>query len=108
MERVRDLVALLDEQLGPMKEAAEKSKIYKVLSKDKRAVEATMSLLRLTSVGRMIARYENEYNSLADQDVKWQTELARYAEAKAKIEKKELEQQENLRKAAPTLQKSSD
>lgn len=108
MERVRDLVALLDEQLGPMKEAAEKSKIYKALSKDKRAVEATMSLLRLTSVGRMIARYENEYNSLADQDVKWQTELARYAEAKAKIEKKELEQQENLRKAAPTLQKSSD
>lgn len=99
MERVRDLVALLDEQLGPMKEAAEKSKIYKALSKDKRAVEATMSLLRLTSVGRMIARYENEYNSLADQDVKWQTELARYAEAKAKIEKKELEQQENLRKA---------
>ena len=47
----------------------------------------------------MIARYENEYNSLADQDVKWQTELARYAEAKAKIEKEELEQQENLRKA---------
>ena len=99
MERVRDLVALLDEQLGPMKEAAEKSKIYKALSKDRRAVEATMSLLRLTSVGRMIARYENEYNSLADQDVKWQTELARYAEAKAKIEKEELEQQENLRKA---------
>ncbi|MFR6111741.1 MAG: AAA family ATPase [Dialister invisus] len=99
MERVRDLVALLDEQLGPMKEAAEKSKIYKALSKDRRAVEATMSLLRLTSVGRMIARYENEYNSLADQDVKWQTELARYAEAKAKLEKEELEQQENLRKA---------
>ena len=99
MERVRDLVALLDEQLGPMKEAAEKSKIYKALSKDRRAVEATMSLLRLTSVGRMIARYENEYNSLADQDVKWQTELARYAEAKAKIEKEEVEQQENLRKA---------
>lgn len=47
----------------------------------------------------MIARYENEYNSLADQDVKWQTELARYAEAKAKLEKEELEQQENLRKA---------
>ena len=33
MERVRDLVALLDEQLGPMKEAAEKSKIYKALQR---------------------------------------------------------------------------
>lgn len=98
MERVRDLVALLDEQMESLKEAAEKSKAYKVLSKDKRAVEATMSLLRLTSIGRMIARYENEYNSLADQDIQWRTELSGYAEAKAKLEKEELEHQENLRR----------
>lgn len=98
MERVCDLVALLDEQMEALKEAAEKTKVYKALSKNKRAVEATMSLLRLTSVGRMIARYENEYNSLAEQDVQWQTKLSRYAEARAKLEKEELEHQENLRR----------
>ncbi len=98
MERVRDLMALLDEQLEPLKEAAEKAKIYKTLSSEKKAVEATMSLLRLTSVGRMIARYENEYNMLSDEDVEWQTKLAQFAAAKEELEKKALEHQESLRR----------
>ncbi len=98
MERVRDLTALLDEQLVPLKEGAEKARIYKTLSKEKRAVEATMSLLKITSMGRMIARYENEYNSFSDEDVKWQTELSKLAAEKTALEEKAFSHQENLRK----------
>lgn len=98
MERVRDLMALLDEQLVPLKEGAEKARIYKSLVKDKKAVEATMSLLKMTSIGRMLARYENEYNALADENLKWETRLSQVSAEKAELEEKIAAHQENLRK----------
>ncbi|MDU7217129.1 MAG: AAA family ATPase, partial [Dialister sp.] len=98
MERVRDLMALLDEQLVPLKEGAEKARIYKSLVKDKKAVEATMSLLKMTSIGRMLARYENEYNALADENLKWETRLSQVSAEKAELEEKIAAHQEHLRK----------
>ncbi len=98
MERVRDLTALLDEQLVPLKEGAEKARVYKSLVKDKKAVEATMSLLKMTSIGRMLARYENEYNALADENVEWQTRLSQFSAEKAVLEEKIISHQEKVRK----------
>lgn len=103
MERVRDLVALLDEQLEPLKEAAEKSKVYKSLSKEKSAVAVTMTLLRLASIGRMLSRYESEYHTLMDEKVSWEAKLAKFSVEKEELEAKALSHQEALREAAGRL-----
>ena len=82
MERVKDMMALLDEQLVPLKEGAEKAKRYKSLTQEKRAIDATMGLLKLTSSGRMTARYENEALKLQDEGSLWQTKLSQASLAK--------------------------
>ena len=97
MERVKDMTALLDEQLIPLKEGAEKAKIYKELIQKKRAVNATMTVLKLTSIGRMLSRYETEYRNLEEEDVKWETRAASFSAEREKMEKKALDFQESLR-----------
>lgn len=106
MDRVKDMTALLDEQLVPLKEGAEKAKAYKKLLVEKRAIEASMSLLKLTSVRRMMARYENEYIALKDQDVKCQARLAQCSLAKETLEKARLSHQEEMRVSGETLSKA--
>ncbi len=103
MERVKDMMALLDEQLIPLQEGAAKAKEYKKLQLEKRAVRASMSLLKLTSVRRMIARYENEYITLKDQDVIWQTKLATFNLQKEQLERDRLAHQENLRQSGERM-----
>lgn len=97
MDRVQDMVALLDEQLVPLKEGAEKAKIYKELMKKKAAVNASMSVLKLTSIGRMLSRYETEYRNLEEKDVKWETALSSFAAEREKLEKQALDFQEGLK-----------
>lgn len=97
MDRVQDMVALLDEQLVPLKEGAEKAKVYKELMKKERALSASMTVLKLTSIGRMLSRYETEYRNLEEEDVKWETALSSFAAEREKLEKQALDFQENLR-----------
>lgn len=97
MDRVQDMVALLDEQLVPLKEGAEKAKIFKELMKKKAAVNASMSVLKLTSIGRMLSRYETEYRNLEEEDVKWETALSSFAAEREKLEKQALDFQEGLK-----------
>lgn len=97
MDRVQDMVALLDEQLVPLKEGAEKAKVYKELMKKKRALSASMTVLKLTSIGRMLSRYETEYRNLEEEDVKWETAFSSFAAEREKLEKQALDFQENLR-----------
>lgn len=97
MERVKDMTALLDEQLIPLKEGAEKAKAYKTLLEEKRAVTASMAVLKLTSIGRMLSRYETEYRNLEEEDLKWETKLASFTAEREKLEKQTLDFQEGLR-----------
>lgn len=97
MDRVQDMVALLDEQLIPLKEGAEKARVYKELMKKKSAVTASMVVLKLTSIGRMLSRYETEYRNLEEDDVKWETALSSLAAEREKLEKQALDFQEGLR-----------
>lgn len=106
MERVKDMTALLDEQLVPLKEGAEKAKQYKALMEEKKALEWTMSLLKLTSIQRMMARYENEYIALKDKEVACQTRLSAASLVKEKLEKERLTQQENLRLSGEAMAKA--
>ncbi len=103
MERVKDMVALLDEELVPLKEEAEKAKAYKVLMEEKKAIDGTMSLLKLTSVRRMIARYENEFLSMKDESALWAAKLAAASLAKEQLEKDQLAHQEEMRSVSTRL-----
>ena len=103
MERVKDMMALLDEQLVPLKEGAEKARLYKSLTQEKRAINATMGLLKLTSSGRMTARYENEALKLLDEGALWQTKLSQASLAKETLEKDRLAHQETLRAAGEAM-----
>lgn len=103
MERVKDMMALLDEQLVPLKEGAEKARQYKSLTQEKRAIDATMGLLKLTSSGRMTARYENEALKLLDEGSLWQTKLSQASVAKETLEKDRLAHQETLRAAGEAM-----
>ncbi len=103
MERVKDMVALLEEELVPLKEEAEKAKIYKVLMQEKKAIDGTMSLLKLTSVRRMMARYENEFLSMKDESAMLAAKLAAASLAKEKLEKDQLSHQEEIRAVSSRL-----
>lgn len=103
MERVKDMMALLDEQLVPLKEGAERARRYKSLTQEKRAIDATMGLLKLTSSGRMTARYENEALKLQDEGSLWQTKLSQASLAKETLEKDRLAHQEKLREAGDAM-----
>lgn len=97
IERVQDLMAVLEEELGPLAEAAEKAVTYKKLMAEKKEAEATMILLRLTSAGRMLARYENEYRTLSDDFTKWSAELAKFTAERARMEGEHAEKQNEIR-----------
>lgn len=99
MDRVKDMTALLDEQLIPLKEEAEKAKAYKVLQQEKRAAEATASLLKLTAVRRMLARYENAYRDMKDRAQAAETESALFGAEREKLEKEALLRQNRLQEA---------
>ena len=103
MEREKDMMALLDEQLVPLKEGAERARKYKSLTQEKRAIDATMGLLKLTSSGRMTARYENEALKLQDEGSLWQTKLSQASLAKETLEKDRLAHQEKLREAGDAM-----
>lgn len=100
MERVKDLIAVLTEQLGPMAEAAKKTGEYRKLAEKKRAAEVTEALLKLTSVRRMLARYENEARDLADERVRAAAVSARIDAEEAELSEAASRGEEAYRRAA--------
>ena len=59
-ERVLDLKAIIEEQMEPLSKEAEKAIKWENLQAEKRTYQVTASLLKLTSVRRMMAKYEND------------------------------------------------
>lgn len=102
MDRVRDLTAVLEEQLGPMAEAAEKAKVFRGLIEEKRAAEATASLLKLSAARRMLARYETECRTLSDEKAEWAAKLAGAEAEGAALAEKAAALTEESRRAAET------
>lgn len=100
MERVKDLMAVLAEQLGPMEEAAKKTGEYRKLAEKKRAAEVTGALLKLTSVRRMLARYENEARDLTDERVRAAAVSARIDAEEAELSESASRGEEAYRHAA--------
>ena len=111
MERVRDLTALLDEQLAEMSGAAEKARRYRKLMEKERTGKASESLLRMTSLRRMLSRYENEHRSFIDKETKQRTLIASHDADRAvmneELEAAEKKLQEAAGKAA-SLQRAAE
>lgn len=99
MDRVKDLMAVLEEQMGPMAEAAEKARKYGALVRERQAAEATASLLKLTSVRRMLARYETEHRDWTDEKVRRDGELARLDAERTALEAEAAAREEAYRQA---------
>lgn len=99
MDRVKDLMAVLEEQLGPMAAAAEKAKTFAALMEERKAAEATASLLKLSSVRRMLARYETEHRALADEKQAWESRLTALDADRTAIEDEAARREEVYRKA---------
>ncbi len=72
MDRVKDLMVVLDERLGPMKEAADKARQWGEWIQEKQAAEASLSLLMLDSVRRNTVRYETERQNLEAEKGQWE------------------------------------
>lgn len=98
IERVQDLMAVLEEETAPLLEAAKKASSYKKLMAEKKKAEATMILLRLSLSGRMLSRYENEYRTLSDDFAAWTARLTTYAAERARIEGEHAKGQSDIRR----------
>ncbi len=86
MDRVKDLMAVLSEQLLPMKEAAEKAKALHTLIAEKEALEVTEILYRLASARKSIERRQAEMAEATDAKSAAETKLATLEAARAEIE----------------------
>ena len=93
MERVADLMASLEEQIEPLAEKAEKTKLYGELSRTKRIYDGALAFHDYKVADRLFTKQENEKISLTNEDVELQTELSKqdaaYEQLKLDTEKKE-------------------
>lgn len=105
MERVKDMTALLDEQLVHLKESAEKTKKYRKYEEEKKAIYATENLLKLASVKRMISKYETEIRNLTDENLKYETKLSQFEAEKTKLDVRSEESKSKLRKISEEVAK---
>lgn len=99
MERVKDMMALLEEQLEPLKEGAEKAKAYKGLMSEKRAVEATLHLLKLASLKKWLQKAQSEYEELEKAAVEQETKLSVFSVEREKLETELLTHRDKLQEA---------
>lgn len=100
MDRLRDMAALLDEQLSPMKESAQKAHTLRKLQKERRSLAVTAVLLHLSSQRRMLSRYENEYRILNEEEADGQIKLTACEADRLRLGKEADSRELKVRKAA--------
>lgn len=105
MDRVKDLMAVLEEQLVPMAAAAEKAKDLKALLGRNQELEASLSLLKLSSIRRMLARYETEWRDGQEEKNRWDTKLSMADAEGAALGEKAASQEEAWRRAGELAQR---
>ena len=76
MERVRDIMATIEEQLGPLAEKAETTKKYMALSRSKREYDGVIGFHNYKTADRLLTRAENDNIALKDEEIELQTQLS--------------------------------
>ncbi len=77
MERVRDVMATIEEQLGPLSEKAEKTKKYMTLSRTKRDYDGALGFHNYKTSDRLLTRFENDNIAFKYEEIELQTELSK-------------------------------
>lgn len=76
MERVRDIMATIEDQLGPLSEKAETTKRYMELSRTKREYDGALGFHNYKTADRLFTKAENDNIALKDEEIELQTELS--------------------------------
>ncbi|WP_295788442.1 chromosome segregation protein SMC [uncultured Veillonella sp.] len=77
MERLADLMANLEEQLEPLAEKAEKTKLHSQLGREKRQYDGALAFHEYKVADRLFTKQENDKIHLTQEDVELQTELSK-------------------------------
>ncbi|MBS6139636.1 chromosome segregation protein SMC [Veillonella parvula] len=97
MERVRDVMATIEEQLGPLSEKAEKTKKYMTLSRTKRDYDGALGFHNYKTSDRLLTRFENDNIAFKDEEIELQTELSKLETRRHELQSSTSKEQEQLK-----------
>ena len=97
MERVRDVMATIEEQMEPLAEKAEKTKTYMALSRTKRDYDGALGFHNYKTSDRLLTRFENDNISFKDEEIELQTELAKLEARRHTLQSSSSKEQEQLK-----------
>ena len=97
MERVRDVMATIEEQLGPLSEKAEKTKKYMTLSRTKRDYDGALGFHNYKTSDRLLTRFENDNIAFKDEEIELQTELSKLEARRHELQSSSSKEQEQLK-----------
>lgn len=97
MERVRDVMATIGEQLGPLSEKAEKTKKYMTLSRAKRDYDGALGFHNYKTSDRLLTRFENDNIAFKDEEIELQTELSKLEARRHELQSSSSKEQEQLK-----------
>ncbi|WP_314931889.1 chromosome segregation protein SMC [Veillonella parvula] len=97
MERVRDVMATIEEQLGPLSEKAEKTKKYMALSRAKRDYDGALGFHNYKTSDRLLTRFENDNIAFKDEEIELQTELSKLEARRHELQSSSSKEQEQLK-----------
>lgn len=97
MERVRDVMATIEEQLGPLSEKAEKTKKYMTLSRTKRDYDGALGFHNYKTSDRLLTRFENDNIAFKDEEIELQTELSKLEARRHELQSSTSKEQEQLK-----------
>lgn len=97
MERVRDVMATIEEQLGSLSEKAEKTKKYMTLSRAKRDYDGALGFHNYKTSDRLLTRFENDNIAFKDEEIELQTELSKLEARRHELQSSSSKEQEQLK-----------
>ena len=97
MERVRDIMATIEEQLEPLAEKAETTKKYMALSRSKREYDGVIGFHNYKTADRLLTRAENDNIALKDEDIELQTQLSTLDARRHTLQAENAKDQEQLK-----------
>ena len=97
MERVRDIMATIEEQLEPLAEKAETTKKYMALSRSKREYDGVIGFHNYKTADRLLTRAENDNIALKDEEVELQTQLSTLDARRHTLQAENAKDQEQLK-----------
>lgn len=97
MERIRDIMATIEEQLEPLAEKAETTRKYMALSRSKREYDGVIGFHNYKTADRLLTRAENDNIALNDEEIELQTQLSTLDARRHTLQAENAKDQEQLK-----------